>query len=255
MTKILLRFDDICPTMNWRQWDDAKSLMDSLGVKALIGVIPDCRDQDLMIDEPRVDFWNYIKELQQQGFSIAMHGYQHVFDINAKGLVTPVKHSEFAGHPYEVQYEKIKKGKTILIAHGIETDIFFAPAHSYDDNTLKALAANGFRYISDGESSKPYKRKGIVCIPARSGGFSLLRFLNYHTIVLHAHEWVRQEKKGEKAGLITLLNNKKIQFLTFYEFANRERGYPFFQRNTEVFNLFVKQTIIPILVKIKHIFK
>ena len=179
--KILLRFDDICPTMNWEQWDRAKQLMDEKGVIALLGVIPDCQDPDLNIDKPREDFWDYIKELQRQGFTIAMHGYHHVFDIQASGIVTPKKHSEFAGHPYEIQYEKIKKGKAILKEHGIETVVFFAPAHSYDDNTLKALAANGFKYISDVMSSKPYKRNGIICIPSRSGGIPKIKDNGYYT--------------------------------------------------------------------------
>ena len=50
--KILLRFDDICPTMNWEQWDRAKQLMNEKGVTALLGVIPDCQDPDLNIEWP-----------------------------------------------------------------------------------------------------------------------------------------------------------------------------------------------------------
>ena len=44
-----------------------------------------------------------------------MHGYQHVFDIRAKGIISHKKHSEFAGHPYVVQSERIKKGKDIFM--------------------------------------------------------------------------------------------------------------------------------------------
>ena len=57
-----------------------------------------------------------------------MHGYQHVFDIRAKGIISHKKHSEFAGHPYVVQSERIKKGKDILLSHGICTDVFFCPS-------------------------------------------------------------------------------------------------------------------------------
>ena len=154
--KILLRFDDICPTMNWEQWEKAKQLMDENMVVALLGVIPECKDSDLLIDAPRSNFWEYIKNLQDAGFTIAMHGYQHVFEIKADGLVTRNKISEFAGLPYKKQLEKIRKGKEILNSHGIETDVFFAPAHSYDRNTIKALREAGFKYVSDGLGYRPY---------------------------------------------------------------------------------------------------
>ena len=98
--KILLRFDDICPTMNWDQWNKAKVLLDKDGVKPLLGVVPDNYDPELQIDETREDFWEYIKELQQNGYSIAMHGYHHKFELKADGIVTKNKISEFAGLPY-----------------------------------------------------------------------------------------------------------------------------------------------------------
>ena len=63
-TTILIRFDDICPTMNWSEWKRAITILDRYNVKPLIGVIPQCQDNELMIDEARNDFWNYIKELQ-----------------------------------------------------------------------------------------------------------------------------------------------------------------------------------------------
>ena len=84
---ILLRFDDICPTMNWEQWGKAKSILDAANVKALLGVIPDNQDPDLKIDKPREDFWNYLLELQKEGHTIAMHGYQHVFTSPRHGLL------------------------------------------------------------------------------------------------------------------------------------------------------------------------
>ncbi|MBQ6751454.1 MAG: DUF2334 domain-containing protein [Bacteroidaceae bacterium] len=214
--------------MNWQQWDKAKALLDEVGVTALLGVIPNCQDPDLLIDKPRPDFWAYIKELQKQGYAIAMHGYQHVFDINAKGIVTKkhptMNHSEFAGHPYEIQYQKLKKGKDIFLKHGIDTDVFFAPAHSYDDNTLKALAANGFKYISDGKSCKPYMRNGIICLPARSSGIPRIRFGGYYTAVLHAHEWVKDEKKQAWNKFQKLCMDDRITIVSFNEYKFRSLG-------------------------------
>ena len=36
MRKILIRFDDICPTMNFEEFDKAIDLMDELDIKPLI---------------------------------------------------------------------------------------------------------------------------------------------------------------------------------------------------------------------------
>ena len=112
--------------------------------------------------------------------------------------------SEFSGHSLEVQVEKIRKGKEILQSHGINTDIFFAPAHSYDDNTIKALSLCGFKYISDGKSRKPFYRQGILCIPCRSGGCPKIGKGGYYTAVFHAHEWVRPDKKKGFEDLVHL---------------------------------------------------
>lgn len=56
MRKILLRFDDICPTMDWEQWGKAMSLMESIGATALLGIIPDNQDEHLKITPPVLIF-------------------------------------------------------------------------------------------------------------------------------------------------------------------------------------------------------
>lgn len=249
--KILLRFDDICPTMNWNQWDIAKKIMDKAGVTALLGVIPDCQDPDLKIDEPNLNFWKYIKTLQTEGYAIAMHGYQHVFDIRSSGIVTPKKHSEFAGHPYEIQYEKIRKGKSIMTQHGIETDVFFAPAHSYDSTTLKALAANGFKYISDGMSSMPYERNGINCIPTYPYELVKGEKDSYVTVVLHAHEWVREDKRETWDLFQEICKKNGNSVLSFNDFKEWKSGNGTFQMIKEKGNVIWRCYTKPFLKKIK----
>lgn len=244
--KVLLRFDDICPTMNWKQWNRAKATLDKRGATALLGVIPDNQDPALKIDSPREDFWLYIKELQCQGFCIAMHGYQHVFDVQACGIATPKKHSEFAGHPYAEQYRRLKEGKRILNEHGIETDVFFAPAHSYDYNTLKALHNLGFKYISDGRSFKPYQRYGITCLPERTGGIPQMKEDGYYTIVLHAHEWAKEAKKYVWNSFRELMDDDKNDFVTFNDYKNQPCGNAWIQR--------LYEHTYTILAAAKHIF-
>ena len=242
--KILIRFDDICPTMNWEQWRKAKKLLDDKGLVALLGVVPDCQDPDLMIDEAREDFWDYIRTLQRQGFTIAMHGYKHVFECG---------HSEFAGLPYEKQLDKIKEGKRILKERGIETDVFFAPAHNFDDNTLKALFECGFKYVSDGLSRKPYKRYGITLLPCRSGGIPRIKSdSEYITAVVHAHEWVRDDKKNDFVLFKNLIEDKSDNIVSFSEYSMRHIGNSLVQRIDAFIYCHFVRTIKPILIRLRR---
>lgn len=227
--KILIRFDDICPTMDWEQWNRAVEILEQYRVRPLLGVIPNCQDPQLQIDPARADFWEYLKELEQKGYKLAMHGSRHVYDNRCRGLVNEGYNTEFAGHPLEVQMEKIRIGKEALRVHGIETDTFFAPSHSYDRNTLRALAANGFRYMSDGKSSKPVNRHGVICIPCRSSGCPTIRKDGYYTAVFHAHEWARSEKAGSYDRLRRLCEQYSEHIVGFEEYARRACGNPLVQ--------------------------
>lgn len=253
MRRILVRFDDICPTMNYVQWKYAVDLLDKYNIKPLIGVIPDCKDPDLQIEAEHLDFWNNIKTLQEKGYTIAMHGYQHVFDSHNKGIVNNRYGSEFAGHSLEIQIEKIKKGKKILNEHGIYTDVFFAPAHSYDENTIKALAANGFKYMSDAKSSRPYEIDGLKLLPCRASGCPNVSKEGIYTVVFHAHEWEREDKKYCLKEFVKLLINYSNDIVSFDVFSSIESGSPFFQKIDEQAYLFWQYGIKPIVSKIYHI--
>ena len=250
MKRILLRIDDICPTMDFHQFQIAMELMDKYNVKPLVGVVPDGQDPDLQIEPAHSNFWEFVKELQDKGYTIAMHGYIHVFDNHARGIVVKRWDSEFAGHPYEVQLEKIRKGKEILESHNIHTDIFFAPGHSYDENTLKALAACGFKYMSDGLSCKPYSLHGIICIPARSAGMPRLSSGTTHTAVFHVHEWVREDKKYCYRQFVDLINKHHKEILAWDEFINVPNGNLFIQRTNEKMHVLFNRHIKPVLSKI-----
>lgn len=121
--------------------------------------------------------------MQQDGWSISQHGYCHVYETEDSGLLGINPFSEFAGLSYERQYEKLKKGKDILKSHRIETDIFMAPGHTYDANTLKALVQNGFTTVTDGYSEKSYHYQGLTFIPSRMSGAGAIKGID--TICLH----------------------------------------------------------------------
>ena len=253
MKQILVRFDDICPSMDFVQFHIAMEEMDKRGIKPLIGVIPDCMDPSLEIENPHEDFWEFVKGLQERGYTIAMHGYKHVFDNNCRGKVVVRYDSEFAGHPYDKQVEKIRKGKKILESHGLYTDVFFAPGHSYDDNTVKALAACGFKYMSDGKSFKPYMKYGIKCIPCRSAGVPLMRFGRYHTAVFHAHEWAWEYKKYDYRSFMNLVEKKSSEIVDFKTYSSQACGNNFVQQVSEFIYVSFERYIKPVLSNIRKL--
>ncbi len=151
MPKYLIRLDDACPTMDHEKWNRYLALLDSYNVKPIIAVIPDNKNTKLDIDPPDPHFWEDVKAWQAKGYCIAMHGYDHVYISKSGGLLKINYRSEFAGVPYEDQKIKLEKSQAIFERHGLRPEVFVAPAHTFDRNTLKALrAVTTVKTISDG---------------------------------------------------------------------------------------------------------
>ncbi|HEX3029179.1 MAG TPA: DUF2334 domain-containing protein [Clostridia bacterium] len=169
MTKYLYRMDDITPDMNWERFWKLINLFKKYKVRPLLGVVPDNRDPNLSIEQSNEGFWETIKSLREEGsVEVAMHGYQHVYETKDGGLLKGFgfkPQSEFAGLPYETQYNKIKDGKEILTGKGIHTDVFMAPGHTFDEITLTVLKELGFKYVTDGIALYPFHRKGLTFVP------------------------------------------------------------------------------------------
>ena len=244
MTQYYVRFDDICPTMSYSMFTKAIELMNEYSIKPLLGVIPKNEDPSLIIDNENKEFWETIKKLQNKGFTVAMHGYTHVYDQEAPNtILCGKKHSEFAGHSYELQLFKIRQGKEILESHDIFTDVFFAPGHSYDKNTLKALRDSGFKYISDGMSNKPYKQCGIICLPCKSFGISQ-RITGINVAVNHSNEWLEEGKKEDYDKLVNYCLNNEIS--DFNELLCKKPGVFFIQKGIEIVNKQIEFRIKPL---------
>lgn len=186
--KIAIRMDDITPDMDWKRFLEMKALLDEYGIKPLLGVVPDNQDPKLHKSEVKDDFWGYLVQLQKEGYILAMHGFQHVYTTKKAGLFPLNHNSEFAGLCYEQQKDMLKKGTEILRSHGITTDIFMAPSHSYDKNTLRALKELGYQKITDGFGTKPYNRYGLTFYPISFIlGHSLKKKSGYTTMVVHTN--------------------------------------------------------------------
>ena len=168
--RLILRLDDAAERMDIVKWQQMEELLDKYDIKPLVGVIPDC--QDPMMEKYETDdrFWDKVHRWKDKGWSIAMHGYRHVYDSDDGGINPVNKFSEFAGHPLEVQRDRIRAGVAIFRNHGLEPRIFFAPGHTFDENTLRALKEeSNIRIISDTIACDVYCMDGFTIVPQQSG--------------------------------------------------------------------------------------
>lgn len=252
MGKIMIRFDDICPTMDFEQWERAEKILRKYQIKPLIGVIPACEDPDLQINSYREDFWTWIKSLQKDGYYVAMHGVHHRFKSHQRGMIDNRSDSEFAGLTCEEQYQLIMEGKRILEEKGIRTDVFFAPAHSYDRNTIRALSRAGFKYMSDGKSRRAYRLDGLICLPTQS--YRMFQTLGGHyTAIFHAHEWVKPEKAKDYDELHELCQRHRDEIVDFDEYRMQKTGFAFIERTWEKVIVGYYRYLKPWLAAIKRV--
>jgi predicted deacetylase len=190
MSEYILRFDDISPYMNWDIWDEIETLLDTLDIKPLVAVVPDCKDPNIMPFLGNNFFWSRVSEWQSKGWSIAMHGYNHtLLENEGKNIVNLSKITEFSGLPYNSQVFKIKQGLKIFHINKIDTHIWIAPAHSFDQTTLKALKDCDFSIISDGLFTSPYNDKdGMFWIPQQLWKLRAMPF-GIWTVCYHHNNW------------------------------------------------------------------
>lgn len=219
----LIRLDDACPTMDKAKWQRMFDILDRYGVRPMVGIIPHNEDPKQEIDAPDEGFWNKAKLWQQKGYAIALHGYNHCYisDKGLKGLNPLWARSEFVGVPYDVQKQKIRDGFEILSGHGVKPKYFFAPSHTFDENTLKALReCSDIRIISDTIATKPYKRCDFVFLPQLGGHCTEIKISGIWTFCLHpsamsnanfeATEFFLKDHKNEFIGFDELdLSNLK----------------------------------------------
>ena len=171
MRNITVRLDDVCPNMHIDRFKKCVKLIESYGIKGLIGIVPDNKDSDLIYEQEWTGFWDEIRDMQKRGWIIGMHGFNHTLDNIGKSLVSNRNDSEFAGVSYEQQLQKILLGLEILQKHCLNVKVFFAPAHSFDRNTIIAVKNAGIKWISDGRAHRIYERDGVIFIPCRVYGF------------------------------------------------------------------------------------
>lgn len=160
MLKYIIRLDDACPNMNKEKWDRMEQLLDKYNIKPIVGIIPDSKDEEFSYDTIP-DFWeNYALQWQEKGWIIALHGLYHKYYL-LKNVRT-----EYCGKEYQEQKDMLEKGYNILLDKGIKPTCFFAPNHTFDENTVKVCRDLGyFDFISDGIAFYPYREQGMMFLP------------------------------------------------------------------------------------------
>jgi predicted deacetylase len=190
--RYLLRFDDICPTMNWEVWDSIERNLVQHDVRPILAVIPDNRDPKLMHGPALPDFWERVRGWQARGYTIGLHGYQHVYVNQNPGMVGLTKQSEFAGLSRAEQEAKLEKAFAIFKEQGVRPDVWVAPSHSFDRTTIAILAEHGLNVISDGLWPRPFLEEGrTFWVPQQLWGF-LPRSSGIWTVCCHHSEWSAQ---------------------------------------------------------------
>tara|TARA_Y100000590_G_scaffold42743_1_gene45520 strand:- start:224 stop:991 length:768 start_codon:yes stop_codon:yes gene_type:complete len=166
-TGILIRIDDIAENMNWDLMEKSELLFEKYGIKPVLGVIPKNKDTELLSYPKKDDFWEKVRIWKNKGWEIAMHGYTHVYDTTSKkdDYFNHGGGSEFYGHSLETQTLKIKNGLKKFNDEKIKIRAFFAPNHTYDQNTFVALKNSGINEIIDGYGLMPYIENDIKFIP------------------------------------------------------------------------------------------
>jgi len=233
MTKYILRLDDACPFRDLNKWDRMEKLLDKYHIKPLVGIIPHCEDPELLKYNEDASFWNTAESWVSKGWTIALHGYNHVYTTNSGGLNPINSRSEFAGESLQIQKEKIRNGVKILQDHNIEPLVFFAPSHTFDENTLISLKEeSNIRIISDTIAFDSYKSKSFTFVPQQSGKARKLPFKTvtfcYHPNQMTDNEFCQLEKFIERNEFssfpTTLCKRRKNIFdkvLTLLYFARR----------------------------------
>lgn len=193
----MIRMDDITAEMDWDKFNRVREIFEKYGIKPLLGIVPENRDPKLCIQSPKPDFWDEMCSLQKHGWKLAQHGTYHKYVTEEGGLLGLKQSSEFAGLSYEEQLVKLQAGKETLEQHGIYTDIFMAPGHTFDTNTLKALHTLGFHTVTDGLYHKPYYLEEILFVPCRLQEYRNVKGID--TICLHSNLMSEKEMQQLEA--------------------------------------------------------
>ena len=183
--------------MDWNNFFRVRDIFKHYGIKPLFAIIPDLKDSKLLNFAFNSDFWDVMRELSSGDWIAGQHGYQH--SANGSGGILKIHgNGEFGGLNLNEQKTMIRLGKEIMLKNNLNSDIFIAPRHSFDYDTIGALKENNFHYISDGIGLYPFRKKNIIWLPQilwrpRKGFFGMVT-IALHTNTMNLEEINKLEK-------------------------------------------------------------
>ena len=204
--KYIIRLDDACHTMNAQKWQRIEDICTEFCIKPIVAVIPFNCDSDLVYQSSDPRFWDKVRNWQNKGWTIAMHGYQHVLHKTKSKLILPFYQcSEFGGLSYDKQAEKIRKSWQIFSAEQVQPTSWIAPAHCFDLMTLQAIhAETDIRIISDGIARQHFYEHNFYWIPQQLWNLTKKRS-GIWTVCLHPNTMTEQD-------FVALIQNIKGPF-------------------------------------------
>lgn len=219
MLKYVIRLDDACPYMDKEKWDRIEKLLDRYSIKPIVGIIPDCQDEEFRKYNIINNFWeNYAVKWQNKKWIIAQHGLNHNLSIKIR--------TEYAGKSYKNQKNNLEKGNNILKNKNIKPICFFAPAHTFDDNTIRACKDLGcFQFISDGVALYPYKQNGMIFLPNIFDTPHKILPFGIYTFVYHPNNMKKEDYDYLEDFIIKNREKFDVNIDTLLsEYTNRKRN-------------------------------
>jgi len=205
----LFRIDDVCDGMpNYELVLELIDVLNNAGIKPLLGVVPNCKDLEISkITEFAIE---ELKEFIKKGkVEIALHGLTHEKLTADGGILKRNNWGEFSGLSYEKQRDRIRAGIELIRERlDVSPHYFFAPAHSYDENTLRVLKE--FKMVNvDGISLFPYFQNDVLHIPQQVHSIKDKNALRYPcgVFVFHYHPFsLRKELIHYTSNILEALN-------------------------------------------------
>ncbi len=234
MSKYILRLDDASEFWAKEKWNRMHDLLVKYGIKPIVAIIPDNEDPKLLPLGKDIEFWSTIQEwIDKDGWTPALHGHRHLLHA-ARGGMNPVNpRSEFVGYHLPEQKQSIRRGCEILKDHNIAAEIFVAPCHTFDANTLEALRTeSNIHVISDTIADDVYYRYGFYFIPQQCGMVRQLKnqitTFCYHPNFTSDEEFKRLEK---------FLESHYQSFISYKDISLKKRNLSLYDRGLSILYL------------------
>ena len=219
--KYIIRLDDACHHMPIDKWEKFESFFIKNGIKPIIGVVPDNKDEALG-NEFDHNFWKRVRNWENLGWTIAVHGLNHILKPidETKTYFGLGKKSEFVGLTLKEQKKIIKKSLDLFNYNKVKPKIFMAPSHAFDKITLESIKdVSSIKLITDGFSFRPFIKDDYIFLPQQLWSVRKMPF-GLYTVCIHPTtmnedeiEQIFEKIKSISNKIISIedLNFKKIK--------------------------------------------